>query len=79
MRAISLDELRHSQLALDVAAWAGPQLSQAARRRVAETRRTAHAQLEREAAFPQHSSVIALAGVPAPRAALALARGLPRL
>lgn len=78
MRAISLDELRHSQLALDVAAWAGPQLSQAARRRVAETRRAAHAQLEREAASPLPASVIALAGVPSPRAALALARGLPR-
>jgi hypothetical protein len=77
MRAISLDGLRHAQLALDVAAWAEPQLPQAARRRIAGARRAAHAQLEREAAAPQPAAVVALAGVPAPAAALALVRGLP--
>jgi hypothetical protein len=83
---IARDETRHAALSLDVAAWAAPRLSAAARHRLdTASRRTLEA-LHASLQAPFAEALITGAGLPRPEVATALlqqlqqalsARGLP--
>jgi hypothetical protein len=64
MRAVGRDEERHAELAWDIARWAEPRLSPAARRRLARARRAAVAALERELAVETPEPLVRVAGLP---------------
>lgn len=83
---IARDETRHAALSLDVAAWAAPRLSAAARQRVDAASRRALAALHASLQAPFAEPLISAAGLPRPEVATALlqqlhaalsARGLP--
>jgi len=83
---IARDETRHAALSLDVAAWAAPKLSAAARQRVDTASRRALDELRASLQAPFAEPLITGAGLPRPEVATALlqhlrralsARGLP--
>jgi hypothetical protein len=76
MEPIAADETRHAELAWEVASWAEPRLSRAARRRVEAAREQALVELTNEAARPVHPLLVALAGLPAVEEATGLMTGL---
>lgn len=76
MRGIAADEIRHAELAFDIAAWAAPLLSAEARARVESARRESLADLRRAALAPRAVDLVDLAGLPPPDAAAALADAL---
>lgn len=76
MREIAADEARHASLSHRVHTWALAQLDQAARRRVLAAQRAAIRELLADCARDELRDVRALAGLPAPEMALALAREL---
>jgi hypothetical protein len=79
MTPIAADETRHAELAWEVAAWAEPQLSPAARLRVDSARTLAMADLRDEAARAVPASLVAWAGIPSAAVASALLAGLEDL
>jgi hypothetical protein len=64
MRIIARDETRHAALAWRVARWAEPRSGHSARRRIAEARRAALRELERETQLPVPSELTTLGGMP---------------
>jgi hypothetical protein len=83
---IARDETRHAALSLDVAAWAAPKLSAAARQRVDMASRRTLAALHDSLQTPFAEALISAAGLPRPEVATALlqqlhsalsARGVP--
>ena len=74
--AIAADELRHAELAWDVAHWLEPRLPPSARHHVTQARRQAAAALARDLARSRPSPIDAVAGLPSPSAGLALAEHL---
>jgi hypothetical protein len=76
MKRIAADETRHAELAWKVDAWAAPRLGRAARRRVAEARDNAFAELRAEVARPVPDALVGLAGLPGPAVAVRLLEGL---
>jgi hypothetical protein len=76
MAPIAADETRHAELAWEVAAWAEPRLSPAARHRIDAARVTALRELAIEASRPLHPALVSLAGLPAPETAGSLLAGL---
>jgi hypothetical protein len=72
MARIAIDETRHAALAWSVSAWMSQRLDRRQRRRVAEARRDAAEALRMEIAGPRNAALIHDAGLPTPRAALAL-------
>jgi len=79
MGPIARDETRHAELARKVAAWATPRLGPAARRRVAQARARAFAELRVEATRPVPAALVALAGLPSPKTAACLLDALESL
>jgi hypothetical protein len=77
MRSIARDELRHAELAWDVAAWSEPKLRFGRRRALREARQRTMAALVRECTEPT-AECVRLAGLPSAGTAAALARGLSR-
>jgi hypothetical protein len=75
---IARDETRHAALSLDVAAWALPQLSAAARTRVATASRRTLAALHASVQAPVAQPLITEAGLPRPELATALLEQLQR-
>jgi hypothetical protein len=75
---IARDETRHAALSLDVAAWALPQLSAAARTRVATASRRTLAALHASVEAPVAQPLITEAGLPQPELATALLDQLQR-
>jgi hypothetical protein len=76
MASIAEDEIRHAELALEVADWMEPRLSRAARRRVESARVSAMHDLKVEASRTVHPALVSLAGLPAPETATSLLDGL---
>jgi hypothetical protein len=76
MIPIAADETRHAELAWEVAAWAEPRLSRAARHRVHEARARAIAELRDEVMAPIPLPLVALAGMPSAETASVLLAGL---
>ena len=74
--AIAADELRHAELAWDVAHWLEPRLPPSVRHHVTQARRQAAAALARDLARSRPSPIDAVAGLPSPSAGLALAEQL---
>lgn len=72
MQQIAQDELRHAQLAWQIAAWLEPQLPQAERERVQLARRAAYAQLSRELTSTLSPPARQLLGLPDPSVAASL-------
>jgi hypothetical protein len=72
MAPIASDELLHAELAWQVAAWAEPRLSKAARDRVESARSAALAELAVEVSNPLPPALTAAVGLPSPAAARAL-------
>ena len=70
--AIAEDEIRHAELAHDVAGWLEPQLSPAERTQLGEARQRAIAELRRAAAVAPPAALTELAGLPTASDALAL-------
>lgn len=64
MRKIARDEIRHAALSLKVQRWLEPRLDAASRRRVAQARRRAIRELERELAVEPPPDTVRLAGHP---------------
>ena len=73
---IARDETRHAALSLDVAVWAAPRLSAAARRRVASASRRALDALHASLQVPFAEPLITGAGLPQPEVARALLQQL---
>jgi hypothetical protein len=78
MAPIAADELRHAELAWEVAAWAEPRLSRSARARVIDARDCAFAELSDETALPVPPALVALAGLPPAETARTLVGHLSR-
>jgi hypothetical protein len=78
MGPIAADEIHHAELAWEVASWAEPRLTRAARCRVEAARAAALAALATEAGHPVKSGLVELAGLPPPEIAMALLSGLGR-
>jgi hypothetical protein len=76
MRPIAADETRHAELAWEVAAWAEPRLSPAARGRIDAAKAQALAELAGDVACPVAVPLIDLAGLPPVETATALLSGL---
>jgi hypothetical protein len=76
MAPIADDETRHAELAWEVAAWAEPRLSRAARDRVDAARAQAMTDLREEAVRLLPVPLITLAGMPPAVTASALLAGL---
>jgi hypothetical protein len=70
------DETRHAELAWEVASWAEPLLSPAARSRVDAARTRALHDLATEACRPLPPALVSFAGLPPPEAATVLVDGL---
>jgi hypothetical protein len=79
MAAIAADETRHAALSFAVDAWARRRLGAAARRRVEDARRAAHAALARDVAAPVPAATAALAGLPDAATAVGLVEAVGRL
>jgi len=75
-RAIATDEMRHADLAWDVARWVEPRLPASARRRIDQARRHRARALTRDLAHSTASAIDPVAGLPPPALALALAERL---
>ncbi|WP_437663413.1 ferritin-like domain-containing protein [Sorangium sp. So ce1182] len=79
MRAVARDETRHAQLAWEIDRWARARLSQAARRRAEEARRSALDELAAEAQRDDlDRDLVRCAGLPGPAAARRLAAHFAR-
>ncbi len=76
MTTIAADELRHAELAWQVARWASRRLSPAARQRVQAARNAAVAALRSEVSRPVPTELVTLAGLPTPAVALQLVEQL---
>ena len=76
MRKIGADEMRHADLAWDVARWLDRRLTPEARARVVAARRGAGRALVKSAGRPVHPNLVAQLGLPAAPAARALAADL---
>ncbi|RKI75140.1 ferritin-like domain-containing protein [Corallococcus sp. AB049A] len=72
MVRIAEDETRHAALSWDIDQWARPRLSAEERETLREAQKRAVALLREEVAVPLDASIITLAGMPTPEAALAL-------
>jgi hypothetical protein len=78
MRSIARDELRHAELAWEVAAWCEPKLRASRRRALREAREATMEALQRECRAEPPAECVRLAGLPSAGTAAALARGLSR-
>jgi hypothetical protein len=76
MDRIGADELRHADLAWDVARWLDSRLDRAARNRVARARRRAARDLVRSASRPVHPELVAHLGLPEAWRAVGIAKQL---
>jgi hypothetical protein len=76
MQRIAIDETRHAELALDLAAWLDTQLQANARARVHDARRAAIAGLHAELSTPHPDPLYRRAGLPTPATAQHLLEGL---
>jgi hypothetical protein len=76
MAPIAADETRHAELAWEVAAWAEPRLSGAARRHVEMARSAALADLRNEVSRPLPAPLVSLVGLPDAETAAALLTNL---
>ena len=74
MAMISTDEVKHAELSWDIARWVEPRLLPAEQVAVVAARAAAFDELLEEAAAPVDSTLIAMAGLPAPRDAVSLVR-----
>jgi hypothetical protein len=72
MVRIAEDETRHAALSWDIDQWARPRLSAEERETLREAQKRAVAMLREEVAVPLDASIITMAGMPTPEAALAL-------
>ncbi|MHA7627965.1 ferritin-like domain-containing protein [Corallococcus sp. M7] len=72
MVRIAEDETRHAALSWDIDQWARPRLSAEERATLREAQKRAVAALREDVAVPLDASVITMAGMPTPEAALAL-------
>jgi hypothetical protein len=79
LASIAADETRHAALSFEIDGWARRRLGAAARRRVDEARRAAHAALARDVAAPVPAATAALAGLPDPAVARGLVEAVGRL
>ncbi len=76
MTYIAADEVRHAELAWQVARWADRRLPQAARARIKTAQKAAIAELRREVASAVNPELAKLAGLPPPEVALQLVERL---
>jgi hypothetical protein len=72
MVRIAEDETRHAALSWDIDQWARPRLSAEERATLRESQKRAVAALREDVAVPLDASIITMAGMPTPEAALAL-------
>ncbi|AFE03730.1 putative lipoprotein [Corallococcus coralloides DSM 2259] len=72
MVRIAEDETRHAALSWDIDQWARPRLSTEEREKLREAQKRAVAALREDVAVPLDASIITMAGMPTPEAALAL-------
>ncbi|NOJ91779.1 ferritin-like domain-containing protein [Corallococcus coralloides] len=72
MVRIAEDETRHAALSWDIDQWARPRLSAEERQALREAQKRAVAALREDVAAPLDASIITMAGMPTPEAALAL-------
>jgi hypothetical protein len=78
MSPIAADEIRHAELAWEVAAWAEPRLSPAGRRQVSAARARAMADLREEVSRPMPVPLADLAGLPSAESAALLVKNLAK-
>jgi hypothetical protein len=76
MGPIAADEIRHAELAWEVAAWAEPRLPRTARRRVEGAKVRAVAELAKEVSKQVPAPLVKVAGLPSTETATALLTGL---
>lgn len=72
MVRIAEDETRHAALSWDIDQWARPRLSAEEREALREAQKRAVALLREDVAAPLDASIVTMAGMPTPEAALAL-------